>query len=203
MTRYGLISDPIGTLTGSLRSLLPNTINPQNLSADELAARGVGVYEVVYTPLDWHHAYGDPVLSGNTITYPAVDRPLEEVKAEAIELINEQREERVSAGMTFGGHVYQTRPTDRENIAGAVQLATLALMNGADPTSTLWHGGVEDFAWIRQDNGLTVMSAATMVAFGQAAAAHKHALIFQARTMKNAVSAATDVAGVLAAMEWV
>lgn len=48
-----------------------------------------------------------------------------------------------------------------------------------------WHGGDTDFTWIAEDNSLVPMDAQTMFAFGQAAMAHKQALIFAARALKD------------------
>lgn len=48
-----------------------------------------------------------------------------------------------------------------------------------------WHGGDGDFAWIAEDNTLVPMDAQTMFAFGQAAMAHKQAMIFAARELKD------------------
>lgn len=49
-----------------------------------------------------------------------------------------------------------------------------------------WHGGAEDFAWIAADNSIHAMDAQTVFGLGQAAMAHKQALIFAARAIKDA-----------------
>lgn len=101
--------------------------------------------------------------------------------------VDAERDRRIDTTFTFGGVVYQSRPQDRENIAGAAQLATIALtLGGKLPSDYRWHGGGEDFCWIAADNSLVTMDAPTVIAFGQAAAAHKHAHIFAARAIKDA-----------------
>lgn len=108
-------------------------------------------------------------------------------------MIDAERDRRIAAGFTFGGKLYQSRPEDRENIAGA-SLAALAAMSGAFPGDYRWHGGDSDFVWIAADNSLTPMDAQTMFAFGQAAMAHKQAHIFAARALKDAVPIPADYA---------
>src|SRR5690606_16556258 len=107
--------------------------------------------------------------------------------------INAERDRRIVAGFEFDGRHYQSRPEDRENIAGAALAALAAISAGAQPGDLRWHGGETDFAWIAADNSLAPMDAQTMFAFGQAAMAHKQALIFAARAIKDAETLPEDV----------
>ncbi|MDV2965098.1 DUF4376 domain-containing protein [Nitratireductor aquimarinus] len=100
--------------------------------------------------------------------------------------IDAERDRRINGGFTFEGVEYQSRPEDRENIAGAATAALGAIVAGAQPGDLRWHGGTEDFAWIAADNTMHTMDAQTVYAFGQAAMAHKQAHIFAARTLKDA-----------------
>jgi hypothetical protein len=100
--------------------------------------------------------------------------------------IDAERDRRIDGGVTFNGVRFQTGPADRENVAGATQLATLAVMAGAQAGNLRWHGGASDFAWIAEDNSIVTMDAQTVIAFGQAVAAHKSAHIFAARALKDA-----------------
>jgi len=104
-----------------------------------------------------------------------------EAQASLRALIDDERDRRIAGGFTFVGKRYQTRPEDRENIAGASTAALAAVMNGAEAGNLRWHGGASDFFWIAEDNSLTPMDATTMFAFGQSAMAHKQAVIFAAR----------------------
>lgn len=99
--------------------------------------------------------------------------------------VNKERDRRISAGFLFEGNEFQSRPEDRENVAGATTWASLAIMGGAQPGDYLWHGGKEDFVWIAADNSLVKMDAQTVIAFGKALGAWKSAHIFAARLLKD------------------
>lgn len=107
--------------------------------------------------------------------------------------VDAERDRRIAAGFIFAGKLYQSRPEDRENIAGASTAALAALVNGAQPGDLRWHGGDSDFCWIAADNSLTPMDAQTMFAFGQAAMTHKQAHIFAARAVKDMEPIPADV----------
>lgn len=100
-------------------------------------------------------------------------------------MVDAARDIRIASGFGFNGHVYQTRPEDRENIAGAATAALAAMVNGAQPGDFRWHGGDSDFEWIAADNSTHPLDAQTTFAMGQAAMAHKQAHIFAARTLKD------------------
>lgn len=100
-------------------------------------------------------------------------------------VINEERDRRIAMGFLFAGKIFDSRPDDQTNIAGAAQLAFMAIVSGAKAGNLRWHGGESDFCWITQDNTLMPMDAQTVVALGRAAAAWKQAHIFTARAMKN------------------
>jgi len=101
-------------------------------------------------------------------------------------MVDAVRDIRIASGFGFGGNVYQTRPEDRENIAGAATAALAAIMvNGAQPGDFRWHGGENDFEWIAADNTTHPLDAQSMFAMGQAAMAHKQAHIWAARALKD------------------
>lgn len=100
--------------------------------------------------------------------------------------VNQERDHRIADGFLFMGKIFQSRSDDRENIAGAGTLASIAIMGGAQPDDYRWHGGAEDFVWIAQDNSLVQMDAFDVVNFGKTAAAWKSAHIFAARALKDA-----------------
>lgn len=101
-------------------------------------------------------------------------------------MVDLARDIRIASGFGFNGHVYQTRPEDRENIAGAATAAIAAIMvNNAQPGDFRWHGGDSDFEWIAADNTTHPLDAQTMFAMGQAAMAHKTAHIWAARALKD------------------
>lgn len=99
--------------------------------------------------------------------------------------VDAERDRRIDAGTEFQGVMFQSRATDRENIAGAAQLGFMAVVAGAQPGDLRWSKPAQDFAWIATDNSLVPMDAQTVVAFGRAAAERKQALIFAARLLKD------------------
>ena len=110
------------------------------------------------------------------------------------EAVNAERDRRVRGGFSFGGVLYQSRDQDMENIAGTASAALGAIMFGAQPDDLRWADPNKDFAWIAADNSLTLMDAQTAFSFGQAAMAHKQALIFAARVIKNGDPVIADFA---------
>lgn len=97
-----------------------------------------------------------------------------------------ERDVRIDGGMEFFGVRYQTRPQDRENVHGAATMALAAMaMGGEAPGDLRWHGGDEDFVWIAEDNSLQPFDAPTFFTFAKAMAAHKSAMIFAARGLKD------------------
>lgn len=174
-----LIGNPtLTSLDGESRAPL-RTILHESWTAQDRAA--FGVYMVDTTPPEgkqWTGAFEDddgvpvPVFEDVPITSHDVDA---------------ERDRRIDGTFVFAGVTFQSRPQDRENIAGAAQLATIALtMGGAQPGDLRWHGGDSDFVWIAADNSLVPMDAPTVIGFGQAVAEHKHAHIFAARAIKDA-----------------
>jgi len=99
--------------------------------------------------------------------------------------IDIERDRRIDAGVEFQSVLFQSRATDRENIAGAAQLGFMAVVAGAQAGDLRWSSPDQDFAWIASDNSLVPMDAQTVVAFGKAAAERKQALIFAARQLKD------------------
>lgn len=106
------------------------------------------------------------------------------------EMVDAERDRRIVDGFTFEGVQFQSRPEDRENIAGAKSLATDAVGLGAVAGELSWRqrlnpNGPEIFAWIAADNSLVPMDAPTVIQFAYAAVDHKEAMIFAARSIKN------------------
>lgn len=165
-----------------------------NWSDEDLAAIGL------YCPVD-----ADPVPEGKIVIGQSVQRvngvvkwvnELEDAPEPVIaaEMVDAERDRRITDGFNFGGKIYQSRPEDRENISGAALAALAAQIGGALADDLRWHGGESDFVWIAADNSLTPMDAQTMFAFGQAAMAHKQAHIFAARALKDAALIPADFA---------
>ncbi len=105
--------------------------------------------------------------------------------------VDRERDRRIDAGFIFDGVHYQSRPEDRENIAGAKAAATDAItIYGAEPGNLAWQRLLDpnappEFRWIAADNSTHAMDAQTAMRFGYAALNHKQAHIFAARTLKD------------------
>ena len=99
------------------------------------------------------------------------ERPLPPETVVQTAEVDAERDRRIAAGFEFEGVRYQSRATDRENIAGAVLIAI------ADPAYTA--------DWIAADNSIVQMDAPTLLRFGRTAADHKQSLIFAARQLKD------------------
>ncbi|MGE7994462.1 hypothetical protein ACQKPE_26510 [Pseudomonas sp. NPDC089554] len=108
--------------------------------------------------------------------------------------VDAERDRRIDSGIVFQGVMFQSRATDRENIAGAAQLGFMAMMSGAQPDDLRWSDPSEDFVWIASDNSLVPMDAQTVVEFGKTAAQRKQALIMVGRQLKDMESIPEDYA---------
>lgn len=98
--------------------------------------------------------------------------------------IDAHRDSLIDSGIVFKGKLIQTRPQDRENIAGAGTLATLAIMQGAQVGNYNWTGN-GPFEWICADNTIMQLDAYDVIALGRAAATFKQQCIFAARALKD------------------
>ena len=126
-----------------------------------------------------------PVARGWIYDGKKFSPPALEVQQVTTDQVDAERDRRIDAGFTFNGKQYQTRQTDRENIAGAAQIAFMAIVGGAEAGNLRWADPDSDYVWIAMDNSLVTMDAQTVVDFGKAAAARKTQLIYAARELKN------------------
>lgn len=134
---------------------------------------------------------------GTTVPVASLDlsAAISAIECEALlSAVTVERDRRISAGFGFGENHFQSRPEDRENIAGASTAAFAAIVGGAQAGDYRWHGGDSDFAWIAEDNTPVPMDAHTTFALGRAAMAHKQGLIFAARALKDMTPIPADFA---------
>ena len=115
---------------------------------------------------------------------PVVLPQTPERAAQLVDLIRKERDRRLIANFEFQGVSYQRDPISVQRIAGAAQLASLAIMAGAQPGDLHWHGRDTPFGWITADDDVTFMDAMTVIDFGRAAAARETELIFAARALR-------------------
>jgi len=102
--------------------------------------------------------------------------------------VDAERDRRLGPDATFvfEGATFQFGPESRENIMGAANLAAIALtLDGKAPDDLYWHDGADPFVFLDAANTPVAMDAATVIAFGKAAAERKTAMIFAARALKE------------------
>ena len=111
------------------------------------------------------------------------------------DLVDAERDRRMLEPFMFNGMAYDFDPDSRDNISGAFALALAARVGGGGAEGDLyWHGGTDPFQFRSADNVNVPMDAPTVMAFGQAAASRKAALIFPAAAMKDAPVTPKDFA---------
>lgn len=107
---------------------------------------------------------------------------LEDTKIDKLRELDEARDQALAAGFTHNGNTFDS---DAKSIQRINAIATLALM---DPNFST--------PYITKDNTVVTLDAAAVGALGIAAAQHESSLVFQARTLKDQVLAASDKAAV-------
>jgi hypothetical protein len=136
---------------------------------------------------------GVPTRLYNVVNAPAPADPRPALR----DAVMVKRDAVIDGGITFNGTVFQTRATDRENIAGAFSLALATTVAGGGAAGDLrWASADTDFGWIAADNSIVPMDAPTVLAFGRAAAAFKQVCTFHARNLKDQIDAAANPATV-------
>ena len=121
--------------------------------------------------------------------------PIEVVLPRAIANINSMRDALIEGGFDYAKdsstYRIQTRPSDRENITTLGQMATLAVMSGVEVGDLDWLGNGQPFVFLTADNQVLPMDAHDMMSMFRQAMAFKSAATFNARSLKDAVLAAT------------
>lgn len=148
----------------------------------EIPADAVKITEDRYSTVIANPAPGK-IRGHDSLGLPILINP-PEYRASAVD-VDLERDRRIDAGIVFEGVKFQSRATDRENIAGAAQLGFMAVVAGKQAGDLRWSDPYQDFTWIASDNSLVPMDAPTAVALGKAAAERKQALIFAARQLKD------------------
>ena len=191
---------PNGQPTTRLRALLPHIINPEALTDDELTALGVARGEVTRAQLGWWQEHGAPTINTDvrpvTISYPAEDLPLEDVKSLAWQRIKDEREQRQSGLMpyTFPG-----------GVAGSVEITERAkadLTAQATAAVGMIVAGIPgNFVWTSFENVTHSLTPAEMLALGVAGGQWVAAIHVESQTARAQIDAATTVAEVVA-VQW-
>jgi hypothetical protein len=122
-----------------------------------------------------------------------------------VEEINRTRDQLIEGGFSFAGDIFQSRQSDRENIAAMGQLAKLAVAAGSPAGNLRWAYPDQDFAFITATNAIMPMDAQTMSALFDRGVSFKAGLTFYARALKDAVIAAETLEekrAIVAGAEW-
>lgn len=125
------------------------------------------------------------LYDGQTFTAPEPD-PI------SSEEVNTERDRRIAAGFTWNGNTYQSDADSLSNIAGAATSAVAFMVAGGSPTEVYWADPSQPFVWLTVDNTEVQMTPQDVVAFGNAAMAHKKNHIYAARTLKDMDSTPQD-----------
>lgn len=191
---------PNGQPVSRLSILLPHIINPEALSDAELTTLGIARVTVTRPTLEWWQTYGEPVTDDTvrpvTITYPVVDRPLNEVKALAWERVKAEREVRQSGLMPFlfpgdiAGHVEMTERAKADLTAQTT--AAVGLLVTGIPGSLIWTS---------YENITHSLTPAEMLTLGFAGGQFVAGIHAESQVLRAQIDAAQTVAGVVA-VEW-
>ncbi|MGA4635111.1 DUF4376 domain-containing protein [Pseudomonas solani] len=126
------------------------------------------------------------------MTAAEVELHINPVRQPTVADIDAERDRRMAAGVEFKDSLFQSRPSDHENIIGAAQLAFTAVASGARPGNLRWSDPNQDFTWIAADNSLVPMDAPTVVDLGNVVIARKQALIHAGRQLKDMETIPSD-----------
>jgi len=132
---------------------------------------------------------------GWVITDPPTSPAL---SAEAIcRQIDAERDRRIDGGFEYMGHRFQSRATDRENIAGLGADAVEAIRDGAQAGDYFWHPEFpQGFGFITEANITVPMDAFQTRGVRAEGIGFKARLTLHARDLKDAVLAAEDPSSV-------
>lgn len=192
---------PDGNPTSDLQILIKDVINPQALTDADLADYGVARCTVVYPGVEWWQRRGarqiDTMQTPHVITWGVEDLALEDVKVVAWQRIKDERDERQRGLMPYtypSGDTHHNEMTDkaiRDLSASTTAALALASQGVTDPI----------MPWTTYENVTHMLTPAQMIAFGLAATQWHSAIHIQSQAIRSAISAAEDVAAVVAAAQ--
>ncbi len=111
-------------------------------------------------------------------------RDLADAQNDALARLDLQFNSLVNGGRNYNGKNFQIDDNSRLNIAGAAQMASIALAAQQAYSQ----------AWIATDNTTVTFDGAGMIAFGVNVGIYYSALVLANRTAKDAITACTTVA---------
>lgn len=114
--------------------------------------------------------------------------------------VDDEAMRRIEGGFLYNGKTFDSTTVSIRRINGAGTLASIAVMNGAQPGNFYWQyppntwelpeetkqaNGMTPFGWIVSDNTIMLLDAYMVIEMGAAAAAWERDHVFAARTLKN------------------
>lgn len=119
------------------------------------------------------------------------------------DLIDNLRDARIDGGFEYMGHRFQSRASDRENIAALGADASEAIRDGKAEGDYLWHPEFpQGFGFINEANVAVPMDAFQMKGLRGRGTGYKAAQTFHARDLKDAVLAAEAAGQDPSTIEW-
>lgn len=193
---------PDGEPTSNLPALIPSVINPHALTDAELAEYGAARCTVVYPTIEWWQQRGarqiDISVTPHVITWAVETRTLDDVRELAWQRIKDQRDERQRGLMPYtypSGDTHHNEMTDK--VIRDLSASTTAALALASQGVT---GAV--MSWTTHENVTHMLTPAQMIAHGLTATQWHSAIHMQSQTIRAAIDAAEDVAGVIDAAVW-
>ena len=192
---------PNGTPTADLSALVPAAINPQFLTAAELAEFGVAECVVNYPSVAWWQELGakliDTTLPVHAITWAVTNRALVETQQMAWEKIKERRAIERQKGVSFVFSDGQTgtiqiRDEDITNLLAIHAAAATALMTD-NATQT---------PFTDAENQTRFLEPAEVLRLVMAAFAHSAHVHVTSQTIRTAINSADSVSKVVDATKW-
>lgn len=111
--------------------------------------------------------------------------------------INDYFDLLINNGVVYQSKIMQIDDKSRLSISAAALMATIAINNGkGQPGNYRWVDPDSDFGWIAEDNTILKMDAPSCVVFGLTVAQYYTKLVFNARILKDSVSALTDLSNI-------
>ena len=127
---YINLTDPDARPQAKRKILLPDVSDPEKMTPAELETLGVAECDVIREPTDWWQMQGETVRDDSVrpvrYAYTAIDRPIDDVRAAALERIKQARFRKEDEGVTVNGVRYSGSQANRQTLDEAVRAAQRA-----------------------------------------------------------------------------
>lgn len=192
---------PNGTPTADLSTLVPAVINPQFLTAAELAEVGVAECVVDYPTVAWWQELGAKLIDTtppvHAITWAVTNRALDETQQMAWEKIKERRAIERQKGVSFvfsdgQAGTIQIRDEDITNLLAIHAAASAAVMTNNEA----------QIPFTDAENQTRFLEPAEALRLVMAAFAHGSHVHVTSQNIRTAINSADSVSKVVDATKW-